>query len=746
MTSASAAAAVDAKSLDSTAAELAAEAAKPDADTKALAAKGRTLAMRALKVRGPWSQEAAKQALAGSDEDVLAYLRSGWQKAGLDEMREKVFQLSTQSEYEAVRTAAAAALKGSDQQIRDFYTTGQYEVAVTDLTVRVSQINNAGGPGVKEASKAALKDGRGKVLAAFIATGQYAAQHSDEEVAASKLVNTGGPEVKAAAKVALAGAAEEVHDFVQLGQYMADRKDQLAATHIAQVQHLVAEASVVAAEAQRNRWIAAGAAAKANNASDQAAKAADEAKKNAKLADGYRIDAGKAADSAEASAAQAAKSAKTARNAADNAQRDAADAENSAAQARFSFEYARASAKIADDAASEARASALKAGKSRDEATALASQAWGEVKKKREAEEAEARRKAEEERKRKEKEQSEQKICYEHPTHELAVLPCLAAGGKLKQVEPNPIVSAIAWEVADADTALKCVKDPNLLDCGSFVIGLTPWGKGFKIAGKFVGKVGGKVVEKIAKTVKKRKAIKCATCFPAGTKVLMGNAATKNIESVKVGDEVTATDPVGGTSGKRTVTALIVTEHDKQFNELTVATRRGSERITATHEHPFWSPSQKSWVKAAGLRRGMTLRAADGTDVTVRRNRPFTENARTYNLTVGGLHTYYVLAGRTPVLVHNANPCDPPLILLHSDSLDKSSLDFWHKQKTEDIIASLQPKAREPLIVKPDGTIMNGNTRITVLKSRGYDIDSLPRESYGKRQPTTDDEFWAMEQ
>ncbi|WP_033037130.1 ALF repeat-containing protein, partial [Streptomyces monomycini] len=67
------------------------------------------------------------RALSGSDEDVLEYLRSGWHKAGLEEIRERVFQLSTQSEYEVVRTGAAAALKGSDQQVRDFYTTGQYE-------------------------------------------------------------------------------------------------------------------------------------------------------------------------------------------------------------------------------------------------------------------------------------------------------------------------------------------------------------------------------------------------------------------------------------------------------------------------------------------------------------------------------------------------------------------------------------------------------------------------------------------
>jgi hypothetical protein len=34
----------------------------------------------------------------------------------------------------------------------------------------------------------------------------------------------------------------------------------------------------------------------------------------------------------------------------------------------------------------------------------------------------------------------------------------------------------------------------------------------------------------------------------------------------------------------------------------------------------------------------------------------------------------------------------------------------------------------ESLRVKPDGRIMNGNTRIKVLEERGYDTDSLPRE------------------
>jgi hypothetical protein len=32
------------------------------------------------------------------------------------------------------------------------------------------------------------------------------------------------------------------------------------------------------------------------------------------------------------------------------------------------------------------------------------------------------------------------------------------------------------------------------------------------------------------------------------------------------------------------------------------------------------------------------------------------------------------------------------------------------------------------LRVKPDGRIMNGNTRVKVLEERGFDVNSLPRE------------------
>ncbi|MFE3587457.1 polymorphic toxin-type HINT domain-containing protein [Streptomyces niveus] len=149
--------------------------------------------------------------------------------------------------------------------------------------------------------------------------------------------------------------------------------------------------------------------------------------------------------------------------------------------------------------------------------------------------------------------------------------------------------------------------------------------------------------------------ISTCKCFLAGTDVLLADGTTKNIEDVKVGDEVLATDPETGKTGKRPVTALIRNEDDKKFNELTLATDSGPRKLTATHEHPFWSPSSRQWVTAGDLQPGMTLLTDSGTTVSVQANRAFTKNARTYNLTVGDYHTYYVLAGNTAILVHNSN-------------------------------------------------------------------------------------------
>ncbi|WP_228976392.1 RNase A-like domain-containing protein [Streptomyces sp. DH12] len=181
------------------------------------------------------------------------------------------------------------------------------------------------------------------------------------------------------------------------------------------------------------------------------------------------------------------------------------------------------------------------------------------------------------------------------------------------------------------------------------------WGMGAALAGGFLV-AAGEFAGHRARNSGPKKRTDCK-CFPAGTDVLMADGTKKQIEQVDLGDEVLATDPLTGESGAREVTQLIATENDKRYNDLTIITERGDEALTATHEHPFWSPSEGAWVEAGFLRAGMTLLTDTGHTVTVSENRAYIERARTYNLTVADLHTYYVLAGQTPVLVHNSN-CD----------------------------------------------------------------------------------------
>ncbi|MFF0706415.1 polymorphic toxin-type HINT domain-containing protein [Streptomyces tendae] len=146
-------------------------------------------------------------------------------------------------------------------------------------------------------------------------------------------------------------------------------------------------------------------------------------------------------------------------------------------------------------------------------------------------------------------------------------------------------------------------------------------------------------------------------CFLAGTNVLMADGQAKDIEDIRPGDTVMAKDPETGEEGPRKVTRLIRTEDDKHFNALSIATEDGIEKLTATHEHPFWSPSEGAWVEAGKLTPGTTLLTDDGDTVIVTANQAYTSHATTYNLTVDDIHTYYVLAGETPVLVHNSGGC-----------------------------------------------------------------------------------------
>ncbi|MCX5274647.1 polymorphic toxin-type HINT domain-containing protein [Streptomyces virginiae] len=143
--------------------------------------------------------------------------------------------------------------------------------------------------------------------------------------------------------------------------------------------------------------------------------------------------------------------------------------------------------------------------------------------------------------------------------------------------------------------------------------------------------------------------------FVAGTKVLLANGGSKPIEQLAIGDEVRAADPESGETGAKTVTATIYTADDKKYTDLTVQTGDGAKTITTTDHHPFWSESDHVWKDAGDLKPGENLRTEDGESVAVSAIRTYEAFNETYNLTVADLHTYYVIAGATPVLVHNCN-------------------------------------------------------------------------------------------
>ena len=71
----------------------------------------------------------------------------------------------------------------------------------------------------------------------------------------------------------------------------------------------------------------------------------------------------------------------------------------------------------------------------------------------------------------------------------------------------------------------------------------------------------------------------------------------------------------------------------------------------------------------------------------------------------------------------------PPLKLLYSeDVLIKLKLEYFRTISTDELSKSLKPETTNALKTRSDGTIMDGNHRIKVLRERGFEVDGLPRE------------------
>ncbi|MGW5346990.1 ricin-type beta-trefoil lectin domain protein [Streptomyces sp. NPDC004050] len=182
--------------------------------------------------------------------------------------------------------------------------------------------------------------------------------------------------------------------------------------------------------------------------------------------------------------------------------------------------------------------------------------------------------------------------------------------------------------------------------------------------GKAIGKGVGQLIAKAApKGGSGGTACPIPNSFAPGTLVLLADGSTKPIEELEPSDKVLATDPETGETVAKDVTATILGEGEKNLVEVTVTngdTGTASEVINATDKHPFWVGDLAEWVDATDLQPGQWLRTSAGTHVQITAVKRYTaQHATVHNLTVADLHTYYVLAGVTPVLVHNCGGSNP---------------------------------------------------------------------------------------
>ncbi|MFB7312170.1 polymorphic toxin-type HINT domain-containing protein [Streptomyces sp. NPDC056192] len=145
-----------------------------------------------------------------------------------------------------------------------------------------------------------------------------------------------------------------------------------------------------------------------------------------------------------------------------------------------------------------------------------------------------------------------------------------------------------------------------------------------------------------------------ACSFKADTPVLLAHGKTKPIGKIKPGDRVESADPGNGKhQGPRTVTAQLV-HHDRDLVDVTIRRSNGHTAVLhTTSHHPFWDATLHAWVQAGNLTSGHALTTATDRHIRIVNVYALTGAADMYNLTVADLHTYYVVAGGVPILVHN---------------------------------------------------------------------------------------------
>lgn len=152
--------------------------------------------------------------------------------------------------------------------------------------------------------------------------------------------------------------------------------------------------------------------------------------------------------------------------------------------------------------------------------------------------------------------------------------------------------------------------------------------------------------------------------FAGDTPVLLADGSSKPIELVQAGDWVLGRDE------SLEVAASVVTDVWEHEDSL-VDAHFASGVVSTTPDHRFWNGTDREWQELDDFEVGDAALGSDGREIAFQRFDEAAEEDSAFNLTVAGLHTYYVEVGSAFLLVHNSN-CQPSLLLRNNMIADGS--------------------------------------------------------------------------
>ncbi|MEV6879661.1 polymorphic toxin-type HINT domain-containing protein [Amycolatopsis sp. NPDC051128] len=636
----------------------------------------------------PGFKTAAAAALAGSDVDVRNFLRSRDYPGRLQDDTLQVSQIMSAARAAGrtvvVQHGQTALDVGTDKALRDFLDTDQYVSLQIDDKVKVAQVQSAaraaGAREVVAGAQAAL-DGPPTLAREFLTVGQFTAARRDQNTAAHN------DAVESLLLQATSAAASATHDANE-AQAAAARARNAAddATRYAD------QATTAAAQATEAANRAQEAANRAATSAQQAQASAHTAASAAASATAAADRAGRSAAWAAHSAADAARFARDAANDAHNAYNDALDAGKSATQAaeaaHTAWEAAARKVETEKQQVIEQRRQACQpamrtgsetAGYSTEDCILLITGTPADKDRIL---------------------QHLKDLCRQlNPYGSFKVQSCLDPHNlfnpDFKPRDPDPLQSNSGGDPLDdiflfVGISLLTAACEGICDILALLGGagaelgavdaletsaaiaeaLATGRSAFEILGVEIDAELGEAAEiaaeaaaeqrqlsKIASELSENPIACVPNSFVPGTQVLMADRTTKSIEDVKPGDLVLNASPDDGKVQSHTVQAVHVTDNDTDFVDLAIAGSSGTGIITATAHHLFWNDTTRQWTYAADLVHGEQLDAPGDVRTTVIGTHRHTAVARTYNLTISNVHTFYVMAGTIAVLVHNGARC-----------------------------------------------------------------------------------------